>query len=45
VDIGEYVKEMMSRGGEAEFKKNVMKDLDRRRDEYAPEEDKLQKTA
>ena len=38
VDIAEYIKEMMSRGGEAEFKHNVMKDLDWRRDHYCPEE-------
>jgi hypothetical protein len=37
VDIAEYIKDMMSRGGEAEFKKNVMKDLDWRRDHYCPE--------
>lgn len=38
VDIAEYIAEMMSRGGEAEFKRNVMKDLDWRRDHYCPEE-------
>jgi hypothetical protein len=31
---------MMRRGGEEEFKRNVMKDLDARRDAYAPEEGK-----
>ena len=37
IDIADYIKEMMSRGGEAEFKWNVMKDLDWRRDHYCPE--------
>lgn len=41
LDIAEYIAEMMSRGGEAEFKKNVMRDLDRRRDVYSPEEKPL----
>jgi hypothetical protein len=38
VDIADYIAEMMKRGGEGEFKKTVMKDLDWRRDHYAPEE-------
>lgn len=41
VDIAAYIAEMTRRGGEEEFKKTVMKDLDERRDQYAPEEDKL----
>jgi hypothetical protein len=41
VDIGPYIEEMMRSGGEAEFKKNVMRDLDRRRDENCPEESKF----
>jgi hypothetical protein len=41
VDIAEYIAEMMRRGGEEEFKKSVMKDLDERRDLYAPEDGKL----
>ena len=44
LEIADYIAEQM-RGGPENFKKNVMKDLDRRRDEYAPEEGKLQKTA
>ncbi len=40
LDIAEYIAEMMRRGGEEEFKRNVMKDLDARRDAYAPEEGK-----
>lgn len=38
VDLAEYVRDMMARGGEEEFKRNVMKDLDWRRDHYCPEE-------
>lgn len=38
IEIAEYIKEMMDRGGEEEFKRNVMKDLDWRRDHYCPEE-------
>jgi hypothetical protein len=44
LEIADYIAEQM-RGGPENFKKNVMKDLDRRRDEYAPEETTLQKTA
>ena len=44
VDIARYIDEMMRNGGAAEFKKNVMRDLDRRRDFYCPGEP-LQKTA
>jgi hypothetical protein len=44
LEIADYIAEQM-RDGSENFKKNVMKDLDRRRDEYAPEEGKLQKTA
>jgi hypothetical protein len=46
LEIADYIAEMMRQGGGADaFKKTVMKDLDRRRDEYAPEESRLQKTA
>lgn len=38
VDIAEYVDEMLRRGGEEAFKRNVMKDLDWRRDHYCPEQ-------
>ena len=41
LEIGAYIDEMMARGGADMFKKNVMKDLDRRRDENAPEEEKI----
>lgn len=38
IEISDYIAEMMGRGGPEEFKRNVMKDLDWRRDHYAPEE-------
>ncbi|HUR82920.1 MAG TPA: 1-acyl-sn-glycerol-3-phosphate acyltransferase [Thermoanaerobaculia bacterium] len=41
LDIAEYIAEITRRGGEDDFKKNVMKDLDGRRDQYAPEEGKI----
>ena len=44
VDIAAYIDEMMRNGGADQFKKNVMRDLDRRRDFYCPEEG-LRKTA
>lgn len=44
VDIAAYIDEMMRNGGADQFKKNVMRDLDRRRDFYCPEEP-LRKTA
>jgi hypothetical protein len=44
VDIAAYIDEMMRNGGAEQFKKNVMRDLDRRRDFYCPSEP-LKKTA
>lgn len=44
IDIAAYIEEMMRNGGAEQFKKNVMRDLDRRRDAYCPEE-RLRKTA
>lgn len=41
LDIAEYIAEMTRRGGEEDFKKTVMRDLDSRRDQYAPEEGKV----
>ena len=41
LDIAAYIAEMMANGGQDAFKKNVMRDLDRRRDEYAPEEHRI----
>ncbi|HKB78752.1 MAG TPA: hypothetical protein VKH35_03450 [Thermoanaerobaculia bacterium] len=45
VEIASYIADLMAEGGPDQFKKNVMRDLDRRRDEYCPEEGKLQKIA
>ncbi|MGZ8868543.1 MAG: 1-acyl-sn-glycerol-3-phosphate acyltransferase [Thermoanaerobaculia bacterium] len=45
VEIADYIADRLREGGPENFKKSVMKDLDRRRDAYAPEEGKLQKTA
>jgi hypothetical protein len=39
VMIEDYIAEMMAKGGPEQFKKNVMKDLDRRRDFYCPSEE------
>jgi hypothetical protein len=44
VEIAAYIEEMMRNGGADQFKKNVMRDLERRRDFYCPEEP-LRKTA
>lgn len=41
IDIAEYIAGIMKQGGEEEFKKNVMKDLDWRRDHYAPSDENL----
>ena len=38
LDIATYIAEMKARGGEEQFKRSVMKDLDARRDMYAPED-------
>jgi len=45
VDIAKYIEEMTANGGPDQFKKNVMKDLDARRDFYCPEEGRLEKIA
>lgn len=45
VEISDYISSIMAQGGSDMFKKNVMKDLDRRRDELAPEESKFARTA
>ncbi|HXA19145.1 MAG TPA: hypothetical protein VN380_19290 [Thermoanaerobaculia bacterium] len=44
LDIAGYIEEIMRNGGADQFKKNVMRDLDRRRDFYCPDEE-LRKTA
>jgi hypothetical protein len=38
IDIGEYIAAMSADGGPEQFKKNVMRDLERRRDLYCPTE-------
>lgn len=38
VDIARYIEEHMANGGPEQFKRNVMRDLDARRDHYCPEE-------
>ena len=38
VSVADYIEARMREGGADEFKKNVMRDLDARRDAYAPEE-------
>jgi hypothetical protein len=44
LDVAAYIDGIMRNGGAEQFKKNVMRDLDRRRDLYCPEES-LRKTA
>jgi hypothetical protein len=38
IDIAEYIAAMSAEGGPDQFKKNVMRDLERRRDLYCPTE-------
>src|ERR1051325_3134350 len=45
LEIADYIDEQMRNGGPEQFKRNVMRDLDRRRDEYAPEETRFTKVA
>ena len=45
VDVAKYIAEQMAKGGPDEFKKNVMMDLERRRDFYCPEEGKIAQVA
>ncbi len=45
LEIADYIVEMMKNGGPDEFKHNVIRDLERRRDQNSPEEPTLQKTA
>ncbi|HEX6161581.1 MAG TPA: 1-acyl-sn-glycerol-3-phosphate acyltransferase [Thermoanaerobaculia bacterium] len=40
LEISDYVKEMLARGGEEAFKKAVIRDLEDRRDRYSPEDKK-----
>ncbi len=45
LDIAAYIAEQMAKGGAEQFKRNVIRDLEQRRDAYCPEESKLQKIA
>jgi hypothetical protein len=45
ISIADYIEEQMAKGGPEQFKRNVMRDLDRRRDAYAPEETRFTKVA
>jgi len=45
LEIAEYIAVMTAKAGSEGFKKTVMKDLDARRDAYAPEEGRLAETA
>jgi len=45
VDIPKYIADLMAKGGPEEFKRNVREDLQRRRDFYCPEEDKVARVA
>jgi hypothetical protein len=38
VEIADYIAQMLVQGGEEQFKRNVMKDLDARRDRFCPED-------
>ena len=38
LEIADYIKEMMQDGGAEQFKRNVIRDLEARRDRYCPEE-------
>ena len=40
LEIADYVREILAHGGEEEFKRNVIRDLERRRDLYCPEDHK-----
>jgi hypothetical protein len=45
LDIAAYIAEQTAKGGAEDFKRNVIRDLERRRDAYCPEEAKLEKIA
>jgi hypothetical protein len=45
VDIATYIRERMAEGGAEQFKRNVIRDLERRRDLYCPEEERPAKVA
>ena len=45
LDIASYIRERMAEGGAEQFKRNVMRDLERRRDLHCPEEERPAKVA
>jgi len=45
LDIADYIRERMAEGGPEQFKKSVIRDLERRRDHYCPEEERAAKVA
>lgn len=45
LEIAGYIAEQMAKGGAEQFKRNVMRDLDQRRDENAPEESRFTQVA
>jgi hypothetical protein len=45
LDIAEYVRDRMAEGGPEEFKRNVIRDLEQRRNSHCPEEERPAKVA
>jgi hypothetical protein len=45
LEIADYIRERMAEGGVDGFKKSVIRDLERRRDDYCPDEDRAAKVA
>ena len=45
LEIADYIRERMAEGGADGFKKSVIRDLERRRDDYCPEDDRAAKVA
>ena len=45
LEIADYIEAQMAKGGPEQFKRNVMRDLDGRRDAYAPEDTRFTNVA
>lgn len=45
LEIADYIEAQMAKGGPEQFKRNVMRDLDSRRDAYAPEDTRFTNVA
>ena len=45
LEIADYIETQMAKGGPEQFKRNVMRDLDSRRDAYAPEDTRFTNVA